>query len=76
VKICSATEGNGNTWTINVTEPGHGLNFGYVLRGSVGGEAITIGEGWAIEEAFGGLSNAIINDVWIEQNQQNIDNAR
>ena len=26
-----------------LTQPGHGLHFGYVLRGSVGGQGITIG---------------------------------
>lgn len=76
VKSYRATDRNGNTWTINVTQPGHGLHFGYVLRGSVGGQVMTIGEGWAIPQAFGFASDAIINDVWKDHNQKNIDDAR
>ena len=64
-----------DTWVINVTQPGHGLHFGYVLRGSVNGQAITIGEGWAWKQLAPWLST-YVNDVWIEQNQQNIDEAQ
>lgn len=76
VRSYSATDNNGNTWAINVTEPGHGLHFGFVLRGSVGGVAVTFGEGWAPAQAAGALSDMAINDVWIEQNKRNIDAAR
>jgi len=74
VKSYSATDRNGNTWTINVTQPGHGLHFGYVLRGSVDGKAISIGEGWEIPQAVPVLSG-YINDVWKGHNQRNIDDA-
>ena len=75
VKSYSATDNNGNTWVINVTQPGHGLHFGYVLRGSVDGTAVSIGEGWAVPQAVPGLSD-YINSVWVGQNQQNIDDAK
>jgi len=58
-----------------VTQPGHGLHFGHVLRGSIDGQAISIGEGWAIPQIIPGLSQ-YINDVWSGQNQRNIDDAR
>ncbi len=75
VKSYSATDRNGNTWVINVTQPGHGLHFGYVLRGSVDGKAMSIGEGWAIPQVVPVLSG-YINDVWKAHNQQNIDDAK
>lgn len=75
VKSYSATDRNGNSWVINVTQRGHGLHFGYVLRGSVDGKAISIGEGWAIPQAVPVLSG-YINDVWKGHNQQNIDDAK
>lgn len=74
VNSYSATDQSGNTWVINVTQPGHGLHFGYVLRGSVGGQAISIGEGWAIPQAIPVLSG-YINNVWIDHNQRNVDDA-
>jgi len=75
VKSYTATDPKGNTWTINVTEPGHPLFPGYVLRGAVGGTTITYGEGSGLAQAFGPASQIIINDVWKSQNQTNIDNA-
>jgi hypothetical protein len=71
----SLKDGNGNTWEINVTQPGHGLHFGYVLRGSVGGKAMSIGEGWAWKQKVPGLANWVDN-VWVQQNQKNIDEAQ
>lgn len=71
----SGSDQNGNTWVVNVTQPGHGLHFGYVLRGSVDGTAMSIGEGWAIPQAIPGLSG-YINDVWIDQNMKNINDAQ
>ena len=77
VKSYSATDGNGNTWTINVTEPTHGFHFGYVLRGSVDGQTMSIGEGWAKKQTMWGSLGlaAYADNVWIEQNQVNIDAA-
>jgi hypothetical protein len=71
----SLKDSNGNTWEINVTQPGHGLHFGYVLRGSVDGKAMSIGEGWAWKQKVPGLANWV-DDVWVQQNQKNIDEAR
>ncbi len=76
VRSYTATDQKGDTWTINVTEPGHLLAPGYVLRGSLDGHAITYGEGLAIPQAFGTASDLGINDVWIDHNQDNIDDAR
>ncbi len=76
VKSYAATDKNGNTWTINVTEPGHPLFPGYVLRGAVDGTTITYGEGVGAAQAFGPASQILINDVWKGQNQQNIDDAK
>ena len=70
----SARDSDGNTWTLNVTQPGHGLHFGYVLRGSVNGTAYSIGEGWAIKQNIP-LLGGYVDDVWKQQNQNNIDEA-
>jgi RHS repeat-associated protein len=69
------TDESDNVWVVNVTRPGHGLHFGYVLRGSVDGVAMSIGEGWAPVQTWPFLGD-YINDVWLQQNQVNIDNAR
>ena len=74
VKSYSVTVGS-DKWVINVTQPGHGLHFGFVLRGSVNGVAMSIGEGWALPQAVPVLGS-YINDVWVEHNQRNIDAAR
>ena len=74
VKSYTTNDRIGNVWVINVTQPGHGLHFGYVLRGSVNGEVISIGEGWAAPQAVPVLSG-YINDVWVGHNQRNIDDA-
>ncbi|MGQ0798496.1 MAG: RHS repeat-associated core domain-containing protein [Pseudomarimonas sp.] len=74
VKSYSFKNGS-DTWIINVTRPGHGLHFGYVLRGSVNGEAISIGEGWALPQALPFLGD-YINNVWELGNKWNIDDAR
>jgi RHS repeat-associated protein len=74
VKSYSATDNNGNTWAINVTEPTHGFHFGYVLRGSVNGQTISIGEGWAWKQKTPILGN-YADHVWNVQNQVNIDEA-
>ncbi len=65
----------GNKWVINVTQPGHGLHFGYVLRGSVDHQAMSIGEGWALKQIIPVLG-PYVDDVWVEQNQRNIDEAK
>ncbi|NLC36169.1 MAG: hypothetical protein GX772_06960 [Alcaligenaceae bacterium] len=75
VKSYSFVDKNDNTWVINVTQPGHGLHFGYVLRGSVDGMALSIGEGWAVPQVVPGLSE-YINSVWYGHNQKNIDDAK
>jgi len=74
VRSYSVTVGS-DKWAINVTQPGHGLHFGFVLRGSINGVAMSIGEGWALPQAAPLLGPYIIS-VWVEQNQRNIDAAR
>ena len=74
VKSYSFTAKDGNIWAINVTEPTHGFHFGYVLRGSVGGQTISIGEGWAWKQKTPILGN-YADQVWQAQNQKNIDEA-
>jgi len=71
----SARATDGNTWVLNVTELGHGLHFGYVLRGSVDGTAYSIGEGWAIKQNVP-ILGGYVDDVWKQQNQTNIDEAQ
>jgi RHS repeat-associated protein len=75
VKSYAVTDSKGNKWTFNVTEPAHTLSPGFVLRGTVGNELISHGEGLAMKQSFGGLSDFAISDVWIDQNQKNIENA-
>jgi hypothetical protein len=60
---------------MNVTQDSHTLSPGYVLRGVVGGTAVSYGEGTALKQTFGPLSDALTNNVWIDQNQKNIDEA-
>lgn len=76
VKSFTFLDAKGNVWTVNVTLPGHPLHPGYVLRGAVDGKVITYGEGVGVFQAFGPLSQKMINDVWINQNQNNIDYAK
>jgi len=60
---------------MNVTQDSHTLSPGYVLRGVVQGDAVTYGEGTALKQKLGQASDTLINDVWINQNQRNIDEA-
>ncbi len=76
MKSYTATDANGNTWVINVTEPSHTLSPGYVLRGTVGNDLVSYGEGLALKQALGPLSDVSISDAWINQNQRNVDEAR
>jgi hypothetical protein len=46
-----------------------------VLRGSVDGKAMSIGEGWAWKQKAAVLAGWVDN-VWIQQNQKNIDEAQ
>lgn len=74
VKSYKFTSLAGDDWVVNVTQPGHGLHFDYVLRGSVNGQVVSIGEGWALPQAVPVLSE-YINNVWRHHNEQNIDDA-
>jgi|SRR6185312_12920344 len=76
-KVTSYTfkDSKDNTWTMNVTQDSHTLSPGYVLRGVVQGDAVTYGEGTALKQKLGQASDTLINDVWINQNQRNIDEA-
>jgi len=71
----SFVDNNGRSWALNVTQPGHGLHFGIVLRGSVDQSVESVGLGWAIPQAVPGLSG-YINDVWREHNARNIEDAK
>jgi RHS repeat-associated protein len=66
---------DGNLWTINVTQPGHLLHPGFVMRGAIGGSVVSYGEGTGALQAFGPISKVAINDVWINQNSANVKNA-
>jgi hypothetical protein len=72
----AGTDSNGNNWTLNVTTPAHTLSPGYVLRGTVGKDAVSYGEGLALKQALGVFSDVAINDAWIDQNQKNVDEAK
>jgi len=41
----------------------------------VDGKAMSIGEGWALKQKFPGLAGWV-DDVWVQQNQKNIDEAK
>lgn len=60
-----------------MTEPTHGFHFGFVLRGSVDGQTVSIGEGWAWKQTkIGSLGmSGYVDDVWKDQNQRNINEA-
>ncbi|MEO7067919.1 MAG: RHS repeat-associated core domain-containing protein [Rhodanobacter sp.] len=68
-------DSKGSTWTVNVTQGSHTLSPGYVLRGAVQGDAISYGEGTALKQNLGRASELLLNDVWIDQNQKNINDA-
>lgn len=72
----SATDQEGNAWVINVTQESHTLSPGFVIRGVVGDEIVSAGEGLALKQAIPLLSDKGINDAWLDQNKQNIDEAR
>jgi RHS repeat-associated core domain len=72
----SATDQKGNVWVINVTQESHTLSPGFVIRGVVGNELVSAGEGLALKQAIPLFSDKGINDAWLDQNKQNIDEAR
>lgn len=69
-------DSKGSAWTVNVTQDSHTLSPGYVLRGAVQGDAISYGEGTALKQNLGQASEFLMNDVWIDQNQKNINDAK
>ena len=76
VKSYVFTDKNGNKWILNVTMPSHTLFPGYVLRGVVGNQLVTYGEGNNWKQSLGALSNLGINNVWIDQNKRNVDESK
>jgi len=60
---------------MNVTQDSHTLSPGYVLRGVVQGNAVSYGEGTALKQDLGNVSDTLINNVWVGQNQKNVDEA-
>lgn len=75
VKSYTFRDSKGSTWEMNVTENSHTLSPGYVLRGVAQGNAVSYGEGTALKQNLGQASDALINDVWVDQNQRNINEA-
>ena len=75
VKSYTFQDSKGNTWEMNVTENSHTLSPGYVLRGVAQGNAVSYGEGTALKQDLGQASDVIMNNVWIDQNQRNINEA-
>jgi len=73
------TDSSGNAVVVNVTQPGHPLHPGVVVRGVVtkNGQSVVhnVGEGTAPLQSYGRLSDRLINDVWIRQSDQNIKDA-
>jgi len=73
------TDANGNTMVVNVTLPGHPLFPGYAARlVETSGGVSTVhnfGEGTARLQSYGVLSDKLINNVWINQSQQDINQA-
>ena len=76
----SATAPSGNTIVINVTLPGHPLHPGVVMRGAVseGGEAVVhnAGVGTGVLQSNADFGDAMFNNVWYEQSQNNIDASK
>jgi len=65
---------------VNVTQKGHPLHPGYVVRGvTKGAEGNAVvqnyGEGTGLLQDFGKLSDVLFNNVWYPHSQENIDNA-
>ncbi len=75
VKSYTFKDSKGATWTVNVTQDSHTLSSGYVLRGVAQGVAVSYGEGIAAKQNLGRASEYFINDVWVDQNKKNIDEA-
>ncbi len=75
VKSYTFQDAKGNTWEMNVTEDSHTLSPGYVLRGVAQGNAVSYGEGTALKQDLGQASDVLMNNVWTDQNQKNIDEA-
>jgi RHS repeat-associated protein len=74
-------EANGKKITVNVTQPGHPLHPGYVVRiveETKGGESIVrnIGEGAAIKQSNYSPFSDMINNVWIKQTNDVIERVR
>ncbi len=65
----------GSLWTVNMTQDSHTLSPGYVLRGVSQGDNISYGEGTALKQNLGQISEALMNDAFDGQNQKNIDEA-
>lgn len=75
VKSFVVVASDGSIWEVNVTQPTHVLAYGYVMRGVVGNQIVTYGEGNGPLQGFGPVSKIGINDVWIEQNKKNVEEA-
>lgn len=68
-------DSKGGLWTVNMTQDSHTLSPGYVLRGVSQGDNISYGEGTAVKQNLGRLSEILMNDAFDGQNQKNIEEA-
>lgn len=75
VKTYTFKDSKGGLWTVNMTQTSHTLFPGYVLRGVNQGDNISYGEGTALKQNLGRVSEVMMNDAFDAQNQKNIDEA-
>jgi RHS repeat-associated protein len=76
VKSYVTSDQTGNTYEVNVTQPGHPLFPGYVARGISGGVVHNYGEGaGALQGPYSPVANAI-NSVWNNQTQGIINGSK
>jgi RHS repeat-associated protein len=82
VKSYTLMDSEGNEVVVNVTQKGHPLFPGYVVRridkDASGGYTVhNFGEGWAVKQSsFNPFAERMFNDVWIDQTRELIKNAQ
>lgn len=69
-------DSKGALWTVNMTQDSHTLSSGYVLRGVAQGDNISYGEGTALKQNMGSLSEVLLNDAFDAQTKKNVDEAK
>jgi RHS repeat-associated protein len=76
ISYLAADISTGNPIVVNVTQPGHGLFPGYVAREICGGIVHNYGEGTAWLQSRNSPFRGPIDNVWINQTQNLINNTR